>query len=344
MLVSTGLAAATLLGTAPDLFAQVRDHRQNPQAESGPREAPPSPREERHEARRDGFVWIGGRWDWRRSEHRWDWIAGHWEREKRGHKWREARWERRGDEWVMVDGDWIQVDVRPTQAPPPPREERFDNRPGFVWVRGRWDWRDGNWVWVDGHRERERATQRWIEGRWELRGDHWEWIEGSWGAMPEFPALGQPPPPPQRDDTRLRVEPGTFIVPGFWGWANGQYTWQHPHLERLVPGSHYEPGHWTQASDHWVWNRATWVKDAPPPPPYNPPPGGGPTSAPPPPRDERVEPREGFVWARGHHEWRGNQYEWIPGHWERARARLTWYDGRWEQRGNVWVYVEGGWR
>ena len=92
VLVSTGLAAATLIGTASSSFAQVRDHRHDPppaaQAESGPREAPPAPREERHEARREGFVWVGGRWDWRRHEHKWDWLPGHWEREKHGHKWR----------------------------------------------------------------------------------------------------------------------------------------------------------------------------------------------------------------------------------------------------------------
>ena len=81
----------------------------------------------------------------------------------------------------------------------------------------------------------------------------------------------------------------------------------------------------------------------PPPPPYGNNPGSGPNSPPPPPREERVETRAGFVWVRGRWDWRG-KWDWIPGHWERQRARLTWYDGRWEQRGNVWIYVEGGWR
>lgn len=69
-----------------------------------------------------------------------------------------------------------------------------------------------------------------------------------------------------------------------------------------------------------------------------------PSSAPPPPRDEAVQPRAGFVWARGHYGWANNGYEWIPGHWERQRAQQRWVDGRWEQRGNAWVWVEGGWR
>ncbi|HEX7840596.1 MAG TPA: hypothetical protein VF469_24120, partial [Kofleriaceae bacterium] len=174
LLVSAGLATSALLGTAAPSHAQVRDHRHpSPEAESGPREAPPPPRDERHEARREGFAWIGGRWDWNRREHRWAWLPGHWEREKHGHKWREARWEQRGDEWVLADGGWVAAEIRPTQAPPPPREERFDPRPGFVFIRGRWDWKDGNWAWLPGHWEREHAKQRWIEGRWELRGDHW---------------------------------------------------------------------------------------------------------------------------------------------------------------------------
>jgi hypothetical protein len=423
VLVSTGLAAATLLGISSSSFAQVRDHRHNqPAAEAGPRDAPPPPREERHEARREGFVWLGGRWDWSRRDHRWDWIPGHWERERRGQRWREAKWERRGDEWALIDGGWIRAEVRPTQAPPPPREERFEARPGFTWVRGRWDWRDGNWAWIDGHWERERAgkrwrearwelhdggeyvlvdgdwidapisryptqappppreerfaaragfvwvrgrwdwrdgnwqwvsghwereraAQHWNEGRWELRGDHWEWIEGGWGEVPAYPPLDQPPPAPPRED--LRPPPGRVVIPGHWRWENGRYAWTPSAYAAAVPGKHYQAGQWLQREGHWIWTNGNWVDDAYPPPaagPSSPPPGSGPSSPPPPPREERVEARAGFVWVRGRYDWRNNQYEWIPGHWERQRARQTWYDGRWEQRGNFWIYVEGGWR
>jgi hypothetical protein len=350
LLVSTGLAAATLIGTAASAQAQVRDHRHNPpEADAAPREAPPSPRDDHHEPHREGMVWITGRWDWARREHKWNWVPGHWERERRGKHWREARWEQRDGVFVLVEGDWIDAPVSrfPTAAPPPPRVERPAGRPGMLWISGRWDWRDGGWVWVTGHWERERAAQRWNEGRWELRGDHWEWIEGGWAEPPRFPPLDRPPPPPQREE--IRLEPGQAWVPGHWRWENGQYLWSPGARARAQPGMHYKPGEWVQRDGHWIWTNGDWVRDevAPPPPPSRPPPpppSSGPSSPPPAPVDEHVQPREGYVWARGHHEWRGNQYEWIPGHWERQRARLTWYDGRWEQRGNVWIYVEGGWR
>jgi hypothetical protein len=368
VLVSAGLAASAVLGIAPGAEAQVvRDHRKNPPpadpaparvvVELAPREAPPAPREERFAPRR-GFVFVAGRWDWDRRAHKWSWINGHWERERRGQKWREARWELRNGEYVLVDGDWIQVDLRPTAAPPPPREERPAPRPGFVFVTGRWDWRDGNWQWSAGHWERERPTQRWNAGRWELRGDHWEWIEGSWGANPAYP--DQPPPPPPPDE--IRAQAGWVTKPGFWKWENGRYSWVRTSRLRAVPGKHYVGGEWVPRDGHWAYNEGRWVDDepvySPPPPPrpapapvYSPPPApappaynNGPSSPPPPPRDERVDDRPGFVFVRGHYEWRDAHYEWIPGHWERSRPKLTWYDGRWEQRGNVWVYVEGGWR
>ena len=55
-------------------------------------------------------------------------------------------------------------------------------------------------------------------------------------------------------------------------------------------------------------------------------------------------PRQGSVWAPGHHEWRGNQYVWVPGHWLRARAGYDYREPRWVQRGNgEWVMVGGNW-
>jgi len=201
--LSTAFVAATLLGTTLPAVAQpepdVRDHRQSSDRDDdGPREAPPPLRMERREVRR-GFTWIPGRWEWSRRQ--WNWLPGHWERERSGKRWRESRWERANDRWVLIDGDWVDVNSGPTAAPPPPREERWEPRPGSVWIRGRWDWRDGGWTWRDGRFEPERERERWQDGRWELRGDRWEWIEGGWAPRPPEP----PPPPRPRDEPVVLV-------------------------------------------------------------------------------------------------------------------------------------------
>src|SRR5215468_3558130 len=115
LVVSTGLAATALLGIPGSAFAQPRDHRHEDREhdrDAAPREAPPPPRAETHEGRRAGFVWVGGRWDWNRREHRWDWLSGRWEAERRGKRWRESRWEQRDGVFVLVDGDWITADLR----------------------------------------------------------------------------------------------------------------------------------------------------------------------------------------------------------------------------------------
>ena len=64
--------------------------------------------------------------------------------------------------------------------------------------------------------------------------------------------------------------------------------------------------------------------------------------APPAPVFEAVPgPRQGYVWAPGHHEWRGNQYVWVPGHWLQARAGYEFREPRWVQRGNGEWYLAG---
>jgi hypothetical protein len=65
--------------------------------------------------------------------------------------------------------------------------------------------------------------------------------------------------------------------------------------------------------------------------------------APPPDQQENVEVRAGFVWVRGHQEWRNGQWMWTPGHWERERSGYAWQDGRWEQRNGSWHWIEGQW-
>ena len=146
----------------------VRDHRH-------PYEAPPAARYERHDHRR-GYVWVNGNWDWR--DGRYVWVGGRYEPERRGHRWREPRWEVRDGAYIRVDGGWVAVG--PVAAPPVLRVERWDPRPGFVFIRGHWEWRDGEWAWMPGHYERERAGYIYREPRWEQRDGAWVSIEGTW--------------------------------------------------------------------------------------------------------------------------------------------------------------------
>src|SRR3954468_1920354 len=182
--LSAWLIGATLLGAATTGSAQpvVRDHRGGGvtvqggvHVDVGPREAPPAVRDEPERLRgRAGFVWQSGRWDWRGNK--WEWRAGHWERERAGKRWRSATWENRNGQWVVVEGDWIDAPATPNAAPPPIREEKWEARNGFVYVKGRWDWHNGDWQWLPGHYERERANKRWREASWENRNGSWVFV------------------------------------------------------------------------------------------------------------------------------------------------------------------------
>ena len=69
------------------------------------------------------------------------------------------------------------------------------------------------------------------------------------------------------------------------------------------------------------------------------------SAAPPAPRHE-VAPaaREGWIWAPGHYELRGNEYAWVEGHWMRERVGYEYREQRWVQRGDgSWVLVGNNW-
>lgn len=67
--------------------------------------------------------------------------------------------------------------------------------------------------------------------------------------------------------------------------------------------------------------------------------------APPAPRHEVVPAaREGWLWAPGHYEWRGNEYVWAEGHWMRDRAGYEYREPRWVQRADgSWILVGNNW-
>ena len=68
---------------------------------------------------------------------------------------------------------------------------------------------------------------------------------------------------------------------------------------------------------------------------------------PPPPAVVEVVPpgRPGWVWIRGHRDWREGAYMWVPGHWARpAYPGAVWVEGGWVRRGPGWFWRRGGWR
>ncbi len=195
------------------------------------------------------------------------------------------------------------------EEPPPPRAEVEvqQSRSGYVWVRGRHDWRNGQWVWVPGHWERARAGYHWNDGRWERRDGSWHWVAGTW--VVHSSGGGDRPQVVDHRGHGGGHHPTPPPVVGHAGNPDGSGV-------TVVSGG----GH-VSVNVH------------------------GPTQAPPPARVENPGPaRGGYIWVRGHYEWRNGAYEWIPGHWERTKASMVWVDGRWELQGNVYVWIPGEWR
>ncbi len=147
------------------------------------RVGPPPMRFERHDAFRPGYAWVGGRWNWDGAHY--GWVGGNWVAARPGFRWREPRWELRDGVYVQIDGGWDPLAagvtiVGPRLAPPEIRVEHWDDRPGFVWIRGHYDWNDNAYVWVGGHYDHDRPGYRWHEPHWELQGDAYVQVDGGW--------------------------------------------------------------------------------------------------------------------------------------------------------------------
>lgn len=175
-------------------------------------------------------------------------------------------------------------------APPPPREEPVEMRPGYVWIHGRWDWQGGQWQWMSGHWERERAGYAWREGTWVQQGNQWRWNDGQWivaggvavtatttntgAVVADHPVVDrngqplgngggnsmypmQPPPPAQVENPGMRG--GYVWVSGYYQWGGGQYQWVPGHWERERANMVWQAGHWDLQGDHYVWIEGQWV-------------------------------------------------------------------------------------
>jgi hypothetical protein len=175
-------------------------------------------------------------------------------------------------------------------------------------------------------------------------------------------ADSEPPPPQQEVVPAPRA--GYVWVRGYWAWTNGDWQWQGGHWERARQNYVWVDGHWERRGNRYHWVEGRWqasgsgsvqsdgptVHDHRVRPARNPRNEGAVVGvqvkpAPPQPQAEVVPaPRAGYVWVRGHWEWRGNQYVWEKGHWERERQQMRWVDGHWErQSNNDWIWIEGRW-
>ncbi len=166
--------------------------------------------------------------------------------------------------------------------------------------------------------------------------------------------VDEEPPPPRYQTPAARS--GYVWVRGHHEYRNSRWAWRAGHWQRARSGYAWQPGHWERRGrrHHWVEGRwvagaarpAPGVRDhrrAAPPPRPAPAPAAYPSNAPPDPRYETPAGRSGYVWVRGHYEWRRGAYVWKRGHWKKARANSLWVAGHWELRGNRYVWVAGKW-
>lgn len=67
--------------------------------------------------------------------------------------------------------------------------------------------------------------------------------------------------------------------------------------------------------------------------------------APPANREEVTPPpRQGYVWASGHWEWRNRQHQWVRGTWIRERRGYMYNQPTWVERDGRWNMNRGGWK
>jgi WXXGXW repeat (2 copies) len=174
------------------------------------------------------------------------------------------------------------------EEPPAPQTETYDNRPGYVWIKGHWEWNGNQWVWAQGYWENERQGLVWQEGRWERRGNAWHWIDGEWTNGASYPQPQpqpqpqpgvivhdhrQPEPQPQPNvivhDHRQPAAPnpmyptqapppvraevpaqqtGYVWIAGRWDWQNAQWQWVPGHYERTRAAMNWTDGRWELGS------------------------------------------------------------------------------------------------
>jgi hypothetical protein len=154
--------------------------------------------------------------------------------------------------------------------------------------------------------------------------------------------IGNAPPPP-RFESVPQPRPGYVWAPGYWNWDGHSHAWSAGHWEPERRGYRYERPEWQRDNDGWRLNRGGWIQAQ----------SGNyvETSnvtyvrvAPPPPRREWTpRPRPGYVWAAGHWEWQGRDYQWVPGVWIAERPGYDYVVANWARRDGRWYLEPGRW-
>lgn len=75
-----------------------------------------------------------------------------------------------------------QLTLEVSSAPPPEKQEKQSESPGFgyIWVSGYWDYLDGNYVWRNGRWTQARPDYEYVRARYEFDGKTWLFHRPHW--------------------------------------------------------------------------------------------------------------------------------------------------------------------
>jgi WXXGXW repeat (2 copies) len=200
---------------------------------------PPPPQQEVVQ-RRDGYIWIQGRWDYQDGQ--WVWINGRWEQERQGYVYNEGQWVQRGSSWHWVEGNWVS------------NEAATGNGGVGVSTSERYD---------DGYGRAE-PSRRPIEVNDASNSNGGVAVSTSGGgrvvSQPAPPSGMYPtaPPPPPRVENRGNARSGYLWVNGRWDWRGGGWEWIDGHWEHERANQTWTPGRWELQGNYYVWIEGSW--------------------------------------------------------------------------------------